>query len=197
MSRQSKGRVEWQCPSCERTFRIPATKPRPHACPECLTARETRATSAAVSEDVVSGPLDELPSHTEPPSGSPPPLQNRPPTHRKLTSKTDVSVQDLDRPEIVEYLANISRTMTFFRRLVWGMVFVMILNVVVMGVGAIFAVQQLGSLQGLMQMPAPANVQARPHPNGRGPLPPPGEAIQQIGEYTQTVNELLKELQSQ
>jgi len=145
---------------------------------------------------MTSGPLDELPSHTEP-SASPSPLQNRPPTHRKLTSNPDVSVQDLNHPEIVEYLANISRTMTFFRRLVWGMAIVMVLNVVVMGIGAIFAIKQLGSLQGLMQMPAPANVQARPQPNGQGPLPPPGEAIQQVGEYTQTVNELLKELQSQ
>jgi hypothetical protein len=148
-----------------------------------------------VSEDVISGPLDELPSHTERSSSSPSPVQSRPPTHRKLNSKTDVSVQELDRPEIVEYLANISRTMTFFRRLVWGMAFVMVLNVVVMGVGAIFAIQQLGSLQGIMQAPLPANVRAQP--NGQGPLPLPGEAIQQVGEYTQTVNDLLKELQSQ
>ena len=75
------------------------------------------------------------------------------------------------------------------------MAFVMVLNVVVMGVGAIFAIQQLGSLQGIMQAPLPANVRAQP--NGQGPLPLPGEAIQQVGEYTQTVNDLLKELQSQ
>ena len=195
MSRQPKSRVEWQCPVCERTFRIPATKPRPHACPECLTARESRSTSATASANAISGPLDELPSQTELPSGSPPSLQNRPPTHRKLNAKTDVPLQELDRPEIVEYLANISRTMTFFRRLVWGMAFVMILNVVVMGVGAVFAIQQLGSLQGLIQVPLPVNAQVQP--NGQRPLPQAGEAIQQVGEYTKTGNDLLNELQSQ
>lgn len=199
MSKSAKSRVDWQCPVCERTFRIPGTRPRPQVCPECQTAREPQKSAAASAK---SGPLSEVPSDSGSPFESPTPTSPRTSARTASTSKDEQPLYAQEGQEILEHLANISRTMTFFRRLVWGMVFAMILNIVLMGIGVFYAMQQVGSLQGILQVPAPAP--ARPQAAGQpAAMPPadgiplPGEAIEKIGEYSQTVRGLVNELQNQ
>jgi len=87
--------------------------------------------------------------------------------------------------EILDQLKSINRTIRFFRRLVWGMILAMIFHVILMGIGAVYAIRMLGSLDGLIQPAGAGNVGGLPEETQ--------QQLQQIREYSTTVNELLQE----
>lgn len=208
-------RVSWQCPECSRSFRIPASKPRPAWCPDCAAAMES---DGDIDFDVPSsaGKSKFNPSVTVKKAGEPKTTSERrtnessrgtpvpspfgassadPPRSRQSDDDDDAKQQ-----QILDELAKISQTMKYFRRLVWGMAIAMILNVVLMGVGLIYSMNMLGSVGSLLQPDGegggvnldganvdPANV------NLEGLPPKLQNDLKQIQEYQRTVNELLEE----
>ena len=121
------------------------------------------------------------------------------PAREVQRTEVESAIAGTEHAEMIEYLANISRTMTFFRRLVWGMLFVMLLNVALMGAGLFFTFRQLASLSGLFARPA--NVGAPLERGRRGQagrdLQQAGRDMQQIEEYLRTLNELLQDVPNQ
>lgn len=209
MSKAKSHRADWVCPVCDRTFRLPANSVRPSMCSECSAECDAAAVSPPDLPVPKSGPLSDMPTtgkkrrsatmsrtatRPDPPFRKPPP-----PLASQRSGEPEAPT---DQDQIVEYLANISSSMTFFRRLVWGMVIVMILNVLVMGVGVIYAMQKISSSNGILNMPG--NVQIpRPGGNGGGPAapggmaPPGGAAMEQIGEYARALEEATNEALNQ
>ena len=85
-------------------------------------------------------------------------------------------------------VANISRTMTFFRRLVFGMVIIMVLNVVLMGAAFFYSMQQLSSLAGGGGENPPAG--------GQPQLGNPVDQLRQIQDNLGQMNDVLKDLEN-
>jgi hypothetical protein len=168
-------RVSWQCPECSRSFRIPASKPRPAWCPDCAAAMGSDGdidfdVPAEVSKPATKSRFNpsvtvkkgsgskktnepkqtEPKKPTEPSRGTPvpAPFVSAPPVAAS-SPQTD-SEHDDKQQQILDELAKISHTMKFFRRLVWGIAIAMILNVVLMGVGLIYSMSMLSSVGGLL-----------------------------------------------
>lgn len=82
--------------------------------------------------------------------------------------------------------------MTFFRRLFWGLVIMMLLNVVLMGAGVFYAIYQIkslnniGGLRGNLQLPGGGQ-------NGAGQAGQLEKALEQLGEAARVREELLDE----
>lgn len=215
-------RVSWQCPECGRSFRIPASKPRPAWCPDCAAAMDS---DGDIDFDIPSpAPKSKFnPSVTvkktgdakktnqparsesrEPSRGTPvpSPFASSPakPPQPKWADDDD---HDAKQQQILDELAKISQTMKLFRRLVWGMAIAMILNVVLMGVGLVYSLSMIGSIGSLfggdggVVNPDGANLDgANVDPanvNLEGLPPKLQNDLKKIQEYQQTVNELLEE----
>ncbi|MDA0586689.1 MAG: hypothetical protein O2820_01995 [Planctomycetota bacterium] len=214
-------RVSWQCPECGRSFRIPASKPRPAWCPECAAAMETgeddidfdvpaparkpkfnpSVTVKKANDPRPSEPAKKSSKKTGDPSrGTPVPSPFGSSSSAVPLSAIADDDHDAKQQQILDELAKISQTMKFFRRLVWGMAIAMILNVVLMGVGMVYSMSMLGSVGSLLQPAAGgeggnlggANVD--PNKINMEGLPPKLQNdLKAIQEYNRTVNELLQE----
>lgn len=218
-------RVSWQCPECGRSFRIPASKPRPAWCPDCaaamgsgegdidfdvpasapkpkfnpsVTVKKTSEPQRANEPRKSSG----LQRTSEPSRGTPVPSRldsSSPPR----APQTDSEHDDKQR-QILDELAKISGTMKLFRRLAWGMAIATILNVVLMVVGLVYLTSTLSSGGGLLESVVEGdagvengNVDDRAAARADLDRLPPGirEKIKPIEDYERLLNELAKEPQ--
>jgi hypothetical protein len=97
------------------------------------------------------------------------------------SAEVEAEITRRERREILRHLENVSRTMTFFRRLAWSLAACMVVNAVVMGVVIHQSMQQVGTLAGVLRG---AVSDARP------PVAPAG------AENSADLNQLQKSLQS-
>lgn len=184
-----KGRVEWQCPQCGRSFYIPKSNPRPALCPHCAGDD-----SVAARKHSSPPPASEPPAETTAASAS---ASKSPAGPAGLPPEVEHYLATRERDTLNEHLANISRSMTFFKRLVWGMIIMLLINVVITIGGMIYAYQQVSSFGGLLNGAAgldgldlnELDAQQLGDPNNRAQL-------KQFENYVETMNELLREVQN-
>jgi len=134
---------------------------------------------------------------------------NKPPTTRDNKPPDDGSSTSIDElsdrvDQILEHLEGISRTMKLVRWVMWGLGFATIVSVVVTVGGLLYSMSMIGSLGDLLNQPAgemplgefPVDgVQGGAMPQGDVKIPPQLQRhMQPIKEYSDTVNELLKEV---
>ena len=217
MSSSGKSRTAWTCPECSRTFRIPKSKPEPRLCPKC--SKQGSASDAVHSAGADAG--DELYFQEAEPArasslkfgvvaqpvsaptreSSPTTSDNKPPIDGSSTSIDELS----DRvDQILEHLEGISRTMKLVRWVMWGLGVATVLSVVVTAGGLFYSMSMMGSLGDLLNPPAGEmplgeipidGVQGGAMPQGDVKIPPQlQQHMQPIKEYSDTVNELLKEV---
>jgi hypothetical protein len=106
--------------------------------------------------------------------------------------------------QILEHLEGISRTMKLVRWVMWGLGVATVLSVVVTVGGLLYSMSMMGSLGDLLNPPAGEmplgeipidGVQGGAMPQGDVKIPPQlQQHMQPIKEYSDTVNELLKEV---
>lgn len=199
---KTKSRVPWTCPDCGRDYQLSPERALPEVCKQCQRRNEraertaARAAGRGVPEPPTPGaaataaaPINVLRRPDELPSGGESPLARK------------------ERDELLSHVANISRTMTFFRRLVWALVFLMILNFIFMGVAFFYSMSQLSSLGGAFDQAA-NDAAVGPVDNvvnGRvaagqqqqtQQLPPAlREKLKPVEDYYGAVNDLLNELE--
>ncbi|MGZ0167856.1 MAG: hypothetical protein ACKVII_28390, partial [Planctomycetales bacterium] len=132
---------------------------------------------------------------------SPTTSDNKPPIDGSSTSIDELS----DRvDQILEHLEGISRTMKLVRWVMWGLGVATVLSVVVTVGGLLYSISMMGSLGDLLNPPAGEmplgeipidGVQGGAMPQGDVKIPPQlQQHMQPIKEYSDTVNELLKEV---
>tara|TARA_R110002072_G_scaffold155657_2_gene306040 strand:- start:71227 stop:71652 length:426 start_codon:yes stop_codon:yes gene_type:complete len=105
---------------------------------------------------------------------------------------------------ILEHLEDISRTMKLVRWVMWGLGLATVLSVVVTAGGLLYSMSMIGSLGELLNQPAgemplgdipEAAAPGGARPQGDVRIPPQlQQNMQKIEEYSNTVNELLKEV---
>jgi hypothetical protein len=223
MSSSDRSRVAWSCPECSRTFRIPRSKPRPRLCPECAekgkpsNVGQPAETAAAASDDeddnlyfqeaapqrtsslkfgVVAQTFANSSKDASTSAG-----------HKTATDVgSSTSIDELSErvDQILEHLENISRTMKLVRWVMWGLGLATVLSVVVTAGGLLYSMSMIGSLGSLLNQPADempvGEVPGVAVPGGarlQGDVRVPPqlqENMKQIEEYSNTVNELLKEV---
>lgn len=118
-----------------------------------------------------------------------------------LPPEVEAHIAAQERKQLLADVANISRTMTFFRRLVWGMVFLMGLNFLLMGVAFFYSMSQISSVGNLLNggaaagggigggQPGAGQQQVDP----RQAVPGLDQKLQPIKDYADTLNELLEQ----
>ncbi len=207
---KSRSRVPWTCPECGRDYQLSAERPLPDLCKQCRRRNERAERTAAlaagraVSEPPTMEPAAPATESTHSVAAAPVNVF-RPPD--KSPGDVESHLAKKERDELLSHVANISRTMTFFRRLVWAMVFLMILNFIFMGVAFFYSMNQLSSLGGMFDQAANggggAQVQNVGVDGGAGrqtpsvqQLPPAlREKLKPVEDYYGTVNDLLNELE--
>ncbi len=147
MSRGSSGRVAWTCPECERTYRIPQSLPRPERCANC-EARQKR--------DTDDGDIEFAAAPAEP---APRAAFVREPLAAAVNAGTS-SCSTIDAgaatesalptreqfDEMIAHLESINRTMKLFRRFLWAIGIVALLNVLLVGASLLYGMSMLSSL---------------------------------------------------
>ena len=224
MSHSNESRATWTCPECSRTYRIPKSKPQPRLCPKCSKkGNASRAVQSAGADDgdelyfqeaeparssslkfgvvaqAATVPAKELLPTT---GGTRPPTDGTtPPTNGSSTSIDELS----DRvDQILEHLEGISRTMKLVRWVMWGLGVATVLSVVVTAGGLLYSISMMGSLGDLLdpsgggmsvgEIPVDG-VRGGAMPQGDVKIPPQlQQNMKKIEEYSNTVNELLKEV---
>ncbi len=219
MSSSDQSRVAWSCPECSRTFRIPRSRPRPRLCPEC--SEKGRPASAGLpAEDVAADDDLHFQEAVPQPTSS---LRFGVVAQNIAMSSQDVSsgagretstgvasnsttIDELSEriDRILEHLEDISRTMKLVRWVMWGLGLATVLSVVVTAGGLLYSMSMIGSLGELLNQPAgemplgdipEAAAPGGARPQGDVRIPPQlQQNMQKIEEYSNTVNELLKEV---
>lgn len=203
MSRSRAAKVIWKCPECDRTYRIPGSKPRPARCAKCARAVPSKATGtqAGVNDD------DEICfQEAEPARSSALSFDvsvQRPSDEPVQSSRPDssVSVDQLsDRlDEVLEHLEGITRTMRLVRWVMWGLGAATVVSIVVTLAGLMYSMSLVGSLSGLLNPSDPVlpdgAIPVDQLPAGDDRIPPKlRQDMQKIEEYSRTMEELLQEV---
>jgi hypothetical protein len=184
MSKQVASGIAWTCPECGREYRVSAKKQPPVLCKQCVRRRDKSQAREVKPEPA--------PPVLDPPTPQPQVVQSEPNAspaldiQPALPTPVESEIARQERQRLLADVANISRTMTFFRRLTMGMVIVMILNVILMGAAFFYSMQQLSSLNGMGGNPAPAG---QPH------LGNPVDQLKQIQNNLGQMNDVLKDLE--
>jgi len=217
MSSSGQSRAAWTCPECSRTFRIPKSKRQPRLCPKCSKKGSVSGAvqSAGADDDddlyfqeAEPAPASSLkfgivaqPVAAPTKESSPTTADSRPPADGSSTSIDELS----DRvDQILEHVEGISRTMKLVRWVMWGLGVATMLSVVVTAGGLLYSMSMIGSLGDLLNQPAgemplgeiPVDgVRGGGQPQGDVRIPPQlQQHMKPIKEYSDTVNELLKEV---
>ena len=125
-------------------------------------------------------------------------------TSTDVGSSTSIDELSERVDRILEHLEDINRTMKLVRWVMWGLGLATVLSVVVTAGGLLYSMSMIGSLGSLLNQPADempvdeipgvaAPGGARPQGDVRIP-PQLQQNMQKIEEYSNTVNELLKEV---
>ena len=147
MSRETTDRIAWTCPECERTYRIPKSRSRPARCTKCEEKKKTADEDSDIEFAAV-------PSEAESRSAS----ANREPESLGAFESSSaarhghVVAAPSDAPtreqfdQMIAHLESINRTMKLFRRFLWAIGIVALLNVLLVGASLIYGMSTLSSL---------------------------------------------------
>ena len=187
MNAAQSDRVEWRCPVCSRRFLIPSAATLPQECPQC---REGARDAPTVVE---SGAADTALHDWAVDSADA--MQPRMPGG--VSAEVEAEITRRERREILRHLENVSRTMTFFRRLAWTLAVCLVLNAVVTGVVIYQSLQSVGTLTGVLGgAAATAPVDGQPDPNQPDPNQPnPNQP--DLNQLQQSLQAVMRELQQQ
>ncbi len=181
MNNPAPGKTKWTCPECGRTYRLRNGRDIPELCKQCVRRNERAARSPGKVAPSAKSVTREKPA--------------APVADKALPAEVEAHIARKERERLLADIANISRTMTFFRRLVWGMIFMMLLNFVLIGAAFFYSMGQMSSLGGLFDG-APAGQQNGRQADGPGKNGVPGlgaEQLKPFEDYVGTLNELLEE----
>lgn len=217
-------RVAWKCPDCGCSYRVPAEQRATASCPKCAGKRRgdddniefaeapepTKKTfsisvtrSAAASS--VSDPFLEAASReqarSEPArseSDRSEPSRNRQ-THREesATAKrlNKPTGDDSQRDDVIlDRLDELTKSMRFFKRLVWCMIIATALNALIMGIGLFYSMSMLGSIGSVFSSAGEIDPEKLQNGEGLEELPPGmRQNLQAIQAYSDMLNELSEE----
>ena len=205
MSSQAGAGLKWACPECGRDYRIPSGTRPPKVCEQCVRRRRKSRererkpepqTAPAVKEQkqpskvTPAGTQVFVPTDATEPKGDSPTF-GTPDT--VLPPEVESQIARQERQQLLRDVANISRTMTFFRRLVMAMVVVMALNMIVMGGAFLYSMKSLQSLNGAGLNGGGGNAQGV-QPGG-GALGNPFEQLKEIQQNMGKINEIIRDLE--
>jgi hypothetical protein len=201
VSRETTARIAWTCPECERTYRIPKSRSRPARCAKC-EEKKKRADEDSDIEFAAVPPAAESRSA----SAMREPASPVAAEHSSATRPAHVVEAQSDGPtreqfdQMIAHLESINRTMTLFRRFLWAIGIVALLNVLLVGVSLIYGMSMLGSLSSLFSGSGAAvgngagqnlNLNDRRALNN---LPPEvRKNLQAVENYSDALNELLED----
>ncbi|MBI1310915.1 hypothetical protein GC176_06365 [bacterium] len=198
MSRETSDRIAWTCPECERTYRIPRSRPRPVRCARCAGKQKRIDDDSDVEFAALSSePASQKPALTAAPTDRGE-LFSEPGavlTVRGGASESAAPTREqLD--QMIAHLESINRTMKLFRRFLWAIGIVALLNVLLVGASAIYGMSMLGSLfsgGGSGDNGARQNLNLNDQ-RALNALPPEvRKNLKAVEDYSDTLNELLNE----
>ena len=192
MTKQARSRVPWTCPDCGRDYQLSAGRTPPPLCKQCTRRNEKAARTAAKTAPSAPALSAPVPPVMEPLAATAPVPRER----KELPADVESHIAGQERERLLADVANISRTMTFFRRLVWGMVIMMILNFVLIGAAFLYSMKQMSSLDGLPNQGGAAipQQQGQGLPGNQQELPPGiADKMKPIQDYFDQLNEVLEE----
>lgn len=198
-------RVAWKCPDCGRSYRVPAEQRATASCPKCVGNRRggeddiefTEAPEPAKKTFGVSvtrsAPAGSGQTMNEPRSESrrEPSVRNES-TAKRLNKPADDSSRD---DVILDRLDELTKSMRFFKRLVWCMIIATALNALLMGVGLIYSMKMLGSVGSLFSSAGEIDPEKLQNGEGLEELPPGVRQNLQVIQdaYSDALNEALQE----
>jgi len=140
MNAAQSDRVEWRCPVCSRRFLIPSAATLPQECPQCRDGARDAPTvvESSAADTAVHGWAADSAEVIEPRMTA------------GASAEVEAEITRRERREILRHLENVSRTMTFFRRLAWTLAVCLVLNAVVTGVVIYQSLQSMGTLTGAL-----------------------------------------------
>ena len=213
-------RVARKCPDCGCSYRVPAEKRATASCPKCVDERRggesniefaeaeepkktfsVSVTRSATAASSVADPFLEAASRG--------PAQSEPVRSKQTHREESPTAKRLNKPAgdsqrddvILNRLDELTKSMRFFKRLVWCMIIATALNALVMGIGLFYSMKMLDSIGSVFSAAGEIDPDQPGDPrqlrNGEGDAAnlPPGlrQNLQAIQEYSDTVNELLQE----
>lgn len=211
-------RATASCPKCVGNRRgdeddiefAEAEEPRKKTFSVSVTRSATAASSVAdpFLEAASREPVRSEPARSEPSRGEPSRSERSKQTHREespTAKRLNKPAGDSSRDDVIlDRLDELTKSMRFFKRLVWCMIIATALNALLMGIGLFYSMSMLGSIGSVFSSAGeidPRQLEQIGDPeqlrNGEGAAAnlPPGvrQNLQAIQEYSDTVNELLQE----
>ncbi len=199
MSRESTERVAWKCPECERTYRIPRSRSRPTRCTKCEGNQKRFDEESDIEFAAV--PSAPVPRATHavketPADGGAASVANVLQTSTDDPASASVAPTRDQFDQMIEHLASINRTMKLFRRFLWAIGIVALLNVLLVGASLLYGMSMLGSLFSGSTDAGGDDIGQNLNLNDQralNALPP--EAQKLIEDYSAQLNEALREAQ--
>ena len=201
MSRETTDRIVWTCPECERTYRIPKSRPHPARCAKCEEKKKTADEDSDIE-------FASVPSAVAPRSA----YASLEPESRIAVERSSaerpvhVAAAQPDGPtreqfdQMIAHLESINRTMKLFRRFLWAIGIVALLNVLLVGASLIYGMSMLGSISSLFSGNGDAGGNGAGQnlnlndPNALNNLPPEvRKNLEAVENYSGALNELLEE----
>lgn len=146
MSRETTERVTWKCPECERTYRIPRSRSRPARCANCEGKKKRVDEDSDIEFAAV--PSEPAPRAThdlrETPVAAGAAIVSQSASTDPASASATPTREQFD--QMIEHLDSINRTMKLFRRFLWAIGIVALLNVLLVGASLLYGMSMLGSL---------------------------------------------------
>jgi hypothetical protein len=201
VSRETTDRIAWTCPECDRTYRIPKSRPRPARCAKCEQKKKTADEDSDIEFAAVPSAAE---SRSAPTSQGP---ESRFAVERSSAERpAHVAAVPSDGPtreqfdQMIAHLESINRTMKLFRRFLWAIGIVALLNVLLVGASLIYGMSMLGSISSLFSGSADVGGNGAvqnlnlDNPRALNNLPPEvRKNLEAVENYSDALNELLEE----
>lgn len=196
-------RVAWRCPDCGRSFRVLAEQRATASCPKCSVreqdmefaeapASSRKSFSVSVTRSPSTGKSAESERHESRDSSSD--AHRSESTARRLNAPAGDAARD---DVILSRLDELTKSMRFFKRLVWCMIIATALNALIMGIGLVYSIQMLGTFGDVFSSAGEIDPQKIQNGEGLENLPPDLQKnLQAIQNYSDTLNELMDETRS-
>lgn len=192
MSTRSQGNVSsWQCPECGRSYRIPVGSETPTICKQCTRRNQRAENRDRQSKEATADRTAPLATQSVEPSGRNGQLEDlkREAAAASLPPEVEAHLARLEREKLVAEVASMSRSLKSFKKIVWALLLMLLLNVVVSGVALYFGMQQLSSLDGML---GGLEGEVGPGLDGKQPAGNLKGIVKPVKDYADLLNELTK-----